>query len=83
MKVASFFSGAGGLDIGFENAGFEVVYANEYDKQIWETYEKNFPNTKLDRRSIVDVLSDEVPDCDGIIGAHLAKVGVKLVRYAE
>ena len=31
MKLASFFSGAGGLDRGFENAGFNVVYANEYD----------------------------------------------------
>ena len=29
MRVASFFSGAGGLDLGFENAGFEIVYAND------------------------------------------------------
>jgi DNA (cytosine-5)-methyltransferase 1 len=68
MKIVSFFSGAGGLDRGFEKAGFDVVWANEYDKTIWETYEKNFPNTKLDRRSIVDIGANEVPDCDGIIG---------------
>ncbi|NOQ65558.1 MAG: DNA (cytosine-5-)-methyltransferase [Methyloprofundus sp.] len=68
MKVVSFFSGAGGLDIGFEKAGFDVIYANEYDKSIWETYEKNFTNTQLDKRSICDIDSDEVPDCDGIIG---------------
>ena len=68
MKIVSFFSGAGGLDKGFEEAGFDVIWANEYDKVIWETYEKNFPSTKLDRRSIVNIDAKEVPDCDGIIG---------------
>lgn len=68
MKVVSFFAGAGGLDLGFQQAGFEVIWANEYDKQIWETYEKNHPHTQLDRRSIVNVSEDEVPECDGIIG---------------
>ena len=68
MNIVSFFAGAGGLDLGFEKAGFNVVWANEYDKDIWETYEKNHPDTVLDRRSIVDISADEVPDCDGIIG---------------
>lgn len=68
MKIVSFFSGAGGLDRGFENAGFDVIWANEYDKSIWETFEYNHKSTFLDKRSIVDVLSEEVPDCDGIIG---------------
>lgn len=68
MKIVSFFAGAGGLDLGFEKAGFDVIWANEYDKEIWETYEKNHKNTFLDKRSIVDIPSNEVPDCDGIIG---------------
>ncbi len=68
MKVVSFFAGAGGLDLGFERSGFDVIWANEFDKQIWETFERNHPNTVLDRRSIVDISSEEVPDCDGIIG---------------
>lgn len=68
MKVVSFFAGAGGLDLGFEKAGFKVIWANEYDKDIWETYEKNHPNTTLDKRSIVNIASEEVPECDGIIG---------------
>ena len=68
MKVVSFFAGAGGLDLGFEKAGFDVIWANEYDKEIWATYEKNHKKTILDRRSIVDIPSSEVPDCDGIIG---------------
>ncbi|MBP1631053.1 MAG: cytosine methyltransferase [Bacteroidetes bacterium] len=68
MKVVSLFAGAGGLDLGFQKAGFNVIWANEYDKEIWETFEKNHPNTVLDRRSIIDVHVDDVPECDGIIG---------------
>jgi DNA (cytosine-5)-methyltransferase 1 len=68
MKIVSFFAGAGGLDLGFSKADFDVIWANEYDKSIWQTYEKNHPNTILDRRSIVDIPSHDVPDCDGIIG---------------
>jgi DNA (cytosine-5)-methyltransferase 1 len=68
MKIVSFFAGAGGLDLGFKKAGFNVIWANEYDKEIWETYEKNHKNTILDKRSIVNIPSIEVPDCDGIIG---------------
>lgn len=68
MKLVSFFAGAGGLDLGFQKAGFDVVWANEYDKDIWETYEKNHTNTELDKRSIRKIQIDEVPECDGIIG---------------
>ena len=68
MKIASFFSGAGGLDKGFEKAGFHVVWANEYDSTIWDTFKLNFPNTKLDTRSITDVDSKDVPTVDGIVG---------------
>lgn len=68
MKLVTFFAGAGGLDLGFSNAGFDVIWANEYDKSIWETYEKNHKGVYLDKRSITDVPTNEVPDCDGIIG---------------
>lgn len=68
MNIVSFFAGAGGLDLGFEQSGFNVVWANEYDKEIWATYEKNHKNTELDRRSIINIKEEEVPDCDGIIG---------------
>ena len=68
MKVVSFFAGAGGLDLGFQKAGFDVIWANEYDKEIWETYKKNHTETILDKRSIVDISANEVPECDGIIG---------------
>lgn len=68
MRVVSLFSGAGGLDLGFEKVGFDVVWANEFDKDIWETYEINFPDTHLNKKSIRDVELSEIPDCDGIIG---------------
>ena len=71
MKISSFFTGAGGLDLGFKNAGAQILYANEFDKKIWSTFELNFTklsNTFLDKRSITDVAANEVPDCDGIIG---------------
>lgn len=67
-SIAAFFSGAGGLDLGFKKAGFNVPWANEYDKTIWETYEKNHPDTLLDRRSIVDIQPNEIPEVDGFIG---------------
>lgn len=67
-RVVSLFSGAGGLDLGFEKAGFDIIWANEFDKKIWATFEHNFPKVTLDHRSITDVSVDEIPDCDGIIG---------------
>src|SRR3989344_6277957 len=68
MKITSLFTGAGGLDLGFEKAGFDIVWVNEFDSSIWETLEFNFPKVKLDKRSIVDVPASEIPDVDGIIG---------------
>jgi len=68
MKILSLFSGAGGLDCGFERAGFEVVYANEFDKFIWDTYRANFPKTHLDQRSITDIDERDLPKVDGLIG---------------
>ena len=68
INVLSLFSGCGGLDLGFERAGFSTVWANEFDKSIWTTFEANFPKTVLDRRSITEISADEIPDCDGIIG---------------
>lgn len=68
IKLVSFFSGCGGLDLGFEKAGFDIVWANEFDKNIWATFEYNFPHAKLDKRNITEVVPNEVPFCDGIIG---------------
>ncbi len=68
FKIVSLFSGCGGLDLGFEKAGFKVSWANEFDKAIWETFALNFPKTPLDKRSITEIPSSEIPSADGIIG---------------
>ena len=69
MKVISLFSGCGGLDLGFEKAGFEIPVANEFDPTIWETFEKNHPETKLIRGDIRNIKESDFPkEVDGIIG---------------
>lgn len=45
LNAISLFSGAGGLDIGFEDAGFNIVFANEIDKNAAETWRVNRPGS--------------------------------------
>jgi len=68
--VGSLFSGIGGIDLGFQNAGFSVSWANEIDPKACETYQKNFPHTifcedikklDIDRLKPVDVLTAGFP----------------------
>lgn len=69
IKVASFFAGVGGIDLGFMKAGkkIEVVYANEIDKFAVKVYETNM-KLKVDCRDIRKVKSDEIPDFDILVG---------------
>lgn len=69
MNVISLFSGCGGLDLGFERAGFDIPVANEFDKTIWDTFEANHPKTKLIKGDIRNISESDFPDqVDGIIG---------------
>jgi DNA (cytosine-5)-methyltransferase 1 len=54
LKGISLFSGAGGMDVGFEQASVDVVLANELDSNACDTYEANHPNSKLLRGDIKD-----------------------------
>ena len=69
--VIGLFAGCGGLDLGFHKEGFNVVWANEFNETAADTYERNFPGTIVDRRSISDVdpYSDtDIPDADLVLG---------------
>ena len=69
MKILSLFSGCGGLDLGFEKAGFEIPVANEFDPTIWETFKVNHPKTQLLECDIKNIKEEDLPkDIDGIIG---------------
>lgn len=69
MRLISLFSGAGGLDKGFHNAGFRTVVANEFDPKICPTFRANYPDVKLIEDDIRNIPSDVFPkNAAGIIG---------------
>lgn len=69
MDVVSIFSGAGGLDYGFQKAGYEILLACDNDKTVWSTYERNIKG-----RLFKDSVENLIPHlwkvrCDGLIGS--------------
>ncbi|NQK17390.1 DNA cytosine methyltransferase [Streptococcus suis] len=67
-RVISLFSGAGGMDLGFEKAGFEIAYANDIMPEAVNTYNKNFSHQSV-LADITTVKSEELPDdIDIVIG---------------
>lgn len=64
MRVCSMFSGIGGIDLGFQQAGFKIVWANEFDKDAAATYRYNFGDEHLVEKDIRKVDADEIPDFD-------------------
>lgn len=61
FKVVSLFSGCGGLDLGFINAGFEVIWANDFFPDAVETYKRNIGN-HITLGDITKIPSSEIPD---------------------
>lgn len=68
FRVISLFSGAGGMDLGFINAGFDIVWANDFFKESVESYKKNI-NEDIVFGDITKIKSSEMPDdIDLVIG---------------
>lgn len=65
-SVVSLFAGCGGLDLGFKQAGFDIIWANEIDKDAVRTYSK-FVDTKIYEGDIVK-LQNKIPKADIVIG---------------
>ncbi|MYL16690.1 DNA cytosine methyltransferase [Halorubrum distributum] len=72
--VAGFFSGCGGLDLGFERAGFDVALGSDQWEPAAETYRRNFPDTEfveedvreLDAPAIREAVAGAGYDPDGV-----------------
>jgi DNA (cytosine-5)-methyltransferase 1 len=67
MKVVSLFSGAGGLDLGFIQAGNRIVWANDIYSDAVKTYRRNI-GSHIVEGDINAIPSEQVPDCDVVIG---------------
>lgn len=67
ITAVSLFSGIGGIDLAFMQAGFEVVWANEIDRYACITYRNNFAN-KLVETDIKAVNAEDIPKADVLFG---------------
>lgn len=61
-RLVSLFSGCGGMDKGFEMAGYHRVWANDFDKDAQAVFRLNLG--EIDDRDITKVPVDDIPDCD-------------------
>lgn len=67
MRVLSLFSGCGGLDKGFIDSGYDVVWANDFDKYAVQTYQANFGNHVV-LGDINEIQIEELPNFQVLIG---------------
>ncbi len=67
IKVGSLFSGIGGIDLGFVQAGFDIEWANDIDPAACMTYRHNFPNTYLIEGDVCDIDPCTLPNIDVLV----------------
>lgn len=64
--LVSLFCGAGGMDLGFKQAGFNILWANDFDKDATVTYKNNISNHVV-LGDICQISNDEIPDNPDVI----------------
>ena len=63
-RAISLFAGIGGICLGFKQAGYDIVWANEYDTAACKTYRHNFGASYLVEADIRKVSVEDIPDFD-------------------
>ncbi len=68
FKTIDLFAGVGGIRLGFENAGFKTVFANDFEEKCKDTYDLNFRDSKLVVEDIRKIGIDDLPEFDFLLG---------------
>ena len=66
LKILSLFAGAGGMDLGFKNAGFDIVWANDFDPDSVKTYKRNFGD-HIVLGDIEKIKTNQMPDNPDVV----------------
>ncbi len=86
LKVIELFAGIGGFRLGFERAGFETVYSNDFDKSCKISFDGYFGEGAMDLRDVTTIDANELPDADVLTAGFpcqpFSKIG-KLHGFAD
>jgi DNA (cytosine-5)-methyltransferase 1 len=68
MRTIDLFAGIGGIRKGFEKAGFQTVFANDFEKNCKITYDLNFEDSKMVVEDITKISANDLPEFDFLLG---------------
>lgn len=68
LKTLDLFAGIGGIRIGFENAGFETIFSNDFEPNCKKTFDINFDHPPLYISDIRDIEPSNLPDFNFLLG---------------